>query len=51
MLLSISGKKAVVARRSRIVDASSAIIGSERIDATVTIAHSRTQDIAEIVER
>ena len=47
--IDLSGKKAVVIGRSRIVGMPLALLLAQKgIDATVTIAHSRTQDIAEI---
>jgi methylenetetrahydrofolate dehydrogenase (NADP+)/methenyltetrahydrofolate cyclohydrolase len=45
----ISGKSAVVVGRSRIVGAPvSLLLGRKGVDATVTISHSRTPNIAEI---
>ena len=47
--IDLSGKKAVVIGRSRIVGMPLALLLAQKgIDATVTIAHSRTRDIAEI---
>ena len=47
--IDLIGKKAVVIGRSRIVGMPlSLLLAQKGIDATVTIAHSRTQDIAEI---
>ncbi len=47
--IDLSGKKAVVMGRSRIVGIPLALLLAQKgIDATVTITHSRTQDIAEI---
>ena len=47
--IDLIGKKAVVIGRSRIVGMPLAILLAQKgIDATVTIAHSRTKDIAEI---
>ena len=45
----ISGKSAVVIGRSRIVGAPvSLLLGRKGVDATVTISHSRTSDIADV---
>jgi len=45
----ISGKNAVVIGRSRIVGAPvSLLLGRKGVDATVTISHSRTSDIADV---
>ena len=47
--IDLTGKKAVVIGRSRIVGMPLALLLAQKgIDATVTIAHSRTQDIADI---
>ncbi len=47
--IDLIGKKAVVIGRSRIVGMPLALLLSQKgIDATVTIAHSRTEDIADI---
>ena len=47
--IDLVGKKAVVIGRSRIVGMPLALLLAQKgIDATVTIAHSRTEDIAEI---
>lgn len=46
--LDVSGKRAVVVGRSRILGKPAALMLLER-NATVTIAHSRTQNLAEIV--
>ena len=46
----LSGKKAVVIGRSRIVGNPQALLlGARGADATVTVAHSRTQDIESVV--
>ena len=47
--IDLTGKKAVVIGRSRIVGMPLALLLAQKgIDATVTIAHSRTEDIGEI---
>ena len=47
--IDLAGKKAVVIGRSRIVGMPLALLLAQKgIDATVTIAHSRTEDIREI---
>ena len=47
--IDLTGKKAVVIGRSRIVGMPLALLLAQKgIDATVTIAHSRTEDIEEI---
>ena len=50
--IDVSGKNALIIGRSRIVGMPMSILLAQRgIDATVTIAHSRTQNLSEICRR